>query len=371
MIGVLLLLVTAFAPTTWDGRHGRPSVFLRLTPQINLLGFFLIVRVRRYFQVSADSLLAVDKRAPVLFLRSFADDERQQYGTSQRVLLDFSLETRLANHFYHFGPFIAIGSPKETVPQPGAARVLLRDDEWQTRVLGWMRDAELIIMYCGKTQWVNWELRRVVESGRATSMILMFPEIKIWRSSRRKQDISARMEHVREVFRDTPWNEELMAFDDFEGLRDAVPPRRIDGDGEEPFAEPGRLSPGRADRAPAAARSGGRRSDRSDAHCSATAPPDESHRGGSRRSRGDSRRRPPLCSGPRRAAHVQERGAVLSEPGHRRRRRASESTWFRSSSSPTTMASPFNSISSRTSTGCGSSSIPRMWTTHSPPFDSE
>jgi len=97
--------------------------------------------------------------------------------------------------------------------------VLLGDDEWQTRVLGWMRDANLIIMYCGTTQWVNWELRRVVESGRATSLILVFPEIKAWRSSRRKQDIAARVEHLREVFRDTPWNEELMAFDDFEDLR--------------------------------------------------------------------------------------------------------------------------------------------------------
>ena len=217
MGGVLLLLVIVFTPTTAD--DGRPSVFLRLTDPIRLLGFFLIVRARRYFQVDADSLLAVDKRAPVLFLRSFADDERQHYGTSQRALLDFSLETRLANHFYRFGPFIAIGSPKETVPQPGAARVLLGDDEWQTRVLGWMRDANLIIMYCGKTQWVNWELRRVVEGGRATSLILMFPEIKTWRASLRKQDIAARVKRLREVFRDTAWNEELMAFNDFEGLR--------------------------------------------------------------------------------------------------------------------------------------------------------
>ena len=218
--GATVLLGVALAPIPTVGRQA--SYALRAIDQLNILGFFLIVRARRYFQVSADSLLAVDKRPPILFLRSFADDERQHYGTSQRALLDFSLETRLANHFHRFGPFIAIGSPKETVPQPGAARVLLSDDEWQSRVLGWMKDANLIIMYCGTTQWVNWELRRVVESGRTTSLILMFPESKAWRSSRRKRDIEARVEQIRDVFKDTPWAEELMTFSDFAGLRAMV-----------------------------------------------------------------------------------------------------------------------------------------------------
>jgi hypothetical protein len=215
--GAIVLLGAALMPVPAVGRQAANA--MRTSDQLSGLGFFLILRARRYFQVSADSLLAVDKRLPILFLRSFADDERHHYGTSHRAVLDFSLETRLANHFHRFGPFIAIGSPKETVPQPGAARVLLTDDEWQSRVLGWMKDANLIIMYCGTTQWVNWELRQVVESRRTTSLILMFPESKVWRSSRRKRDIEARVEQIRDVFRDTPWAEELMTFSDFAGLR--------------------------------------------------------------------------------------------------------------------------------------------------------
>ena len=214
--GAAVLLAGMLAPIP-TGRQATTA--LRAIEQLNILGFFLIVRARRYFQISADSLLAADKRPPILFLRSFADDERQQYLTSQRALLDFSLETRLANHFYRFGPFIAIGSPEEAVPQPGAARVQLSNDEWQSRVLGWMKDSNLIIMYCGTTHWVNWELRRVVESERATSLILMFPESRVWRSSRRNRDIEERVEQVRDVFRDTPWAEELTTFTDFAGLR--------------------------------------------------------------------------------------------------------------------------------------------------------
>ena len=217
IVGGALLLGATFAPLPADAEQA--STVLRLQQQLNLLGFFLVVRARRYFQVSADSLLAVDKRAPILFLRSFTDDERQQYGSSQRALLDFSLEARLANHFHRFGPFIAIGSPKETIPQPGAARVLLSDDTWQSRVLEWMQAASVIIMYGGTTQWVNWELGKVIESGRATSLILMIPEIKAWRSSGRRQEIATRVEQIREAFRGSPWTEELTEFSDYAGLR--------------------------------------------------------------------------------------------------------------------------------------------------------
>jgi hypothetical protein len=217
LAGLAIVLAAQFAPVSIQGRQA--SNILRVLQQFTLAGFFLLIRARRYFQVSADSLLAVDKRPPILFLRSFTDDERERYTSSQQALLDFSLETRLANHFHRFGPFIAIGSPGETVPQPGAARVQLSDDKWQFRVLDWMKAARVIVMYCGITQWVNWELRQVIESGRATSLILMFPEIRGWRPWRRRREITARAEHIRQVFHDTPWAEELLAFSDFAGLR--------------------------------------------------------------------------------------------------------------------------------------------------------
>jgi hypothetical protein len=196
---------------------------IRIASQIQLLGFFLLVRARRYFQVDADSLLAVDRRPPILFLRSFDDDEKQTFKTfKKKALLDFSLETRLSNHFSRFGPFIAIGSPKETVPQPGAARVLLSNDEWQPRVVHWMKDSQVIIMYSGKTHWVNWELRQVIENTCATRLILMIPEIKKWRSAKRNEEISARVKQIREVFKGTPWEDELSNYDNFARLRAAL-----------------------------------------------------------------------------------------------------------------------------------------------------
>jgi hypothetical protein len=102
-------------------------IILKNIEQIKWLGFFLLVRARRYLQIDTDSLLAVDQRPPILFLRSFDDDEKQRFTRSDKAFLDFSLETRLSNHFSRFGPFIAIGSPKEAVPQLGASRVLLSE----------------------------------------------------------------------------------------------------------------------------------------------------------------------------------------------------------------------------------------------------
>lgn len=196
----------------------------------SLLGFCLLMRARRYFQVSADSLLSVDKRKPILFLRSFDDDEKsekEKFLGADKAVLDFSLEIRLSNHFTYFGPFIAIGSPKESVPQPGAARILLSDQEWQPRVISWMNEASLIIMYSGKTQWVNWELAKIIETERVPNLILMIPEIRNRTRRKRAQEISIRIDHLRETFKDTKWRESLAAFQDFHDARAIV----FDGDG--------------------------------------------------------------------------------------------------------------------------------------------
>lgn len=214
--GALLLLASTIPiPDTEKSKKSGRGGYGR---ELALLGFFVLTRARQYFQVDADSLLTADRRPPMLFLRSFGDDEKETYRGSKKAFLDFSLEARLSNHFSRFSPFVAIGSPYDPVPQFGAARVHLSDDEWQPRVLSWIRGAKAIIMYSGTTHWINWELRQVVKNERATRLILMIPEIRalLWA---RKEEISARVEQVREGFSGTLWEEELLCFNDFARLR--------------------------------------------------------------------------------------------------------------------------------------------------------
>lgn len=89
--GALVLVALTVTPIPKNKIFGE--LMLRSRQQLSLLGFFLLVRARRYFQIDADTLLAVDQRPPILLLRSFADDEKQKYAGSDKALLDFSLET--------------------------------------------------------------------------------------------------------------------------------------------------------------------------------------------------------------------------------------------------------------------------------------
>jgi hypothetical protein len=193
--------------------HGTQRGFGDLA--LIFLGWFLLVRARRYFQVTADSLLSVDHREPILFLRSFDDDKPQSVFRPDKDLLDFSLETRLANHFNQFGPFIAVGSPTEDVPHLGAARKTLSDAEWQWRVTEWMSEANLILMYLGKTYWINWEMAKIIEKKRVSNLILLVPELK--RS--RFDQTTPRFECIKYVFSQTIWSERLLEVKQFHSVR--------------------------------------------------------------------------------------------------------------------------------------------------------
>ena len=256
LLGGIVLLGTALAPLLAGPYLTKDAA--RHLQKLGLVGCLLLVGARRYFQVSADALLAADHRKPILFLRSFADDQQapgESPGTTDSypllkdtaaapappgdpnrewpahplagaaqssrelgrraaaTLLDFSLETRLANHFMYFGPFIAVGSPSEPVPMIGAARVVLPDSEWQSRVMAWMSGASNIVMYLGSSQWVTWELAKVVNTGRAAKLILMFPEMTGWRSRGRtvSEELEARMTYARQAFSNTKWGQALTA----------------------------------------------------------------------------------------------------------------------------------------------------------------
>lgn len=215
------LLFLAAAIGVLVGQFWLPPLNFALNALIGVIigaaVFIALFRAKQYLQISADSLLGKDKRAPILFLRSFSDDPKvnaaagiSHEGLAQ--LIDFSVETRLADHFMGFGPFIAVGSPKEAVPQIGAARVKLSDDEWQAAVTHWMETSSVIVMYAGTTHWVGWELKRIIEGGFTDKLIILFPPVLpfpgFWQTSwlkRQKADIAARFERLKAAFTGTKW----------------------------------------------------------------------------------------------------------------------------------------------------------------------
>ena len=120
-------------------------------------------------------------------------------------LLDYSLELRLAKYFSHFGPFVAVGTPNEKLPQIGAARKSFGEGEWQDAVLTWAKSAQLISVFVGSTNWVVWEISQVISLNLTDRLILLMPESRFWRPWKHSSAIKQRLAMLVQAMASTPW----------------------------------------------------------------------------------------------------------------------------------------------------------------------
>jgi hypothetical protein len=195
----------------YDDREGRLRNYFYLLP------FASFILARMYFAPAIETLLTTDRRLPVLFLRSFFDERgwakaagREGYINVAAPLIDYSLESRLAEHFGHIGPFIAVGSPRwrgGVGPHLGAARAQLSNDEWQQKILSWMDISSAIVFMPALTHWTGWELEQIIARGHVRKTVLVFPEFYQFFPffGRRKRDAELRLAQLRERLTGTPW----------------------------------------------------------------------------------------------------------------------------------------------------------------------
>ena len=204
----------------YEHLHRHPDAYSVAVIMV-FFGTALLIRSRRYFQIKAESLLRSDSRRPILFLRSFSDDDRERLVVSDQRLVDFSFETRLADHFFPYGPFIAVGSPDDDTLQIGAARARLSNQEWQETVKSWMETSLVIVAIAGKTPWLAWELTQIVQKQLALKLILLFPPRpttpivqQAWKWWKKLHDYDVRMVCVREALASSQWAFFVSAIDD-------------------------------------------------------------------------------------------------------------------------------------------------------------
>jgi hypothetical protein len=216
VLGILILVV------------GLPVIFaLRLGGGLMAPAIILVVagmyamftRARRVLQPSADLARQNDPRPPILFLRSFQDDkiklkERVRVvgaPTNQPIRMEEALAVRLRD----FGPFLAVGEPGEGLPQLGAARAYLSDDQWQAAVLNWIKESRLIAMLCGPTRWIHWEMQNIIQFNRLDRVLLLLPPGRKPDSAtaRRRQE---RWDNIVRSLEETPYASTLrqLAIDD-------------------------------------------------------------------------------------------------------------------------------------------------------------
>lgn len=156
---------------------------------IGLLLFYVGKRMRergqKLLQPTADELLVVDKRRPIVYLRSFSHDVLET--STQRGFPDIDsvmskswekrvrFETVLADRLIKWGPVVAIGRPKEAETLLGASRKYFSDKDWQTGISKWMDQARLIVLMAGATPGLRWELKEIIKAGHASKLVVLFP----------------------------------------------------------------------------------------------------------------------------------------------------------------------------------------------------
>lgn len=129
-----------------------------------------------------------DARAPIVFLRSFNQDDDRLKAVSGDAFARWpagvgrprTLDEILLEHGSPYGPVIAIGDPRDPTPPLGAARVFVQGEgnEWQDVVRGLAGASKAVVMCPNQGEGVKWELDLIAQAGgRLQVIFLASPEL--------------------------------------------------------------------------------------------------------------------------------------------------------------------------------------------------
>lgn len=167
VVAVIASIVFVFAYAAYvesSSLRGNPFIFIG---GVAAIGGFFWSWGGRHLAPLAEEVLANDKRPPVIYLRSFANEKHVS-----------DVEQSFSKMFETVGPFVAIGAPGERLPPLGAARLYLEDDNWQAKVAEFLQRAKLVLIYGGETPGLGWEVGKVRELLHPSRAVVMVPNDK-------------------------------------------------------------------------------------------------------------------------------------------------------------------------------------------------
>ena len=177
-MGAVNLMLLCFAFTALQDSGALEEEFFASWYVVPFLAAFIVVaRVSilwfrsgwKHEARTAEEALASDPRPPVVYLRSFGVDNQflvvaRGWGARLTAMLNYaatvSPEQEMAFIMERIGPVVAIGKPGERLPELGAARLYVGDDEWRKVVGKFMNDAALVVIRAGETANLWWKPRR-------------------------------------------------------------------------------------------------------------------------------------------------------------------------------------------------------------------
>jgi hypothetical protein len=139
-------------------------------------------RLKAASAVTARELSEKRREPPILFLRSFKDDE-QQVESSEALLSHaiggrrhtVRLEEIVADIMFARGPLVALANPGVVSAPIGAARDVVANEDWQTRVIGYLEACQIVVCFFGGTPSFLWEIDQIVRRRKVDSMLFVFP----------------------------------------------------------------------------------------------------------------------------------------------------------------------------------------------------
>ncbi|MFE7719307.1 hypothetical protein ACFU44_09715 [Nocardia rhizosphaerihabitans] len=119
-----------------------------------------------------------------LFLRSFNDDAMRFRAPNPNVGilgvfdgLTVRFEELMATLVASESPLVAIGKPGEPLPELGAVRTYVADDEWQSAVEETAKRVDSIMLVAGVTDGLKWELTHLRKWGLAQKATVLLPPV--------------------------------------------------------------------------------------------------------------------------------------------------------------------------------------------------
>src|SRR5262249_55699350 len=126
-----------------------------------------------------------DSRAPILFLRAFADDQivlAKPWLPFLGRVLERGRPTTYLDHLITeegsiYGPVVALGNPHDAFPPYGAARGYFEGATWQQAVAKLAADSSAIVICLDDTDGVWWEVEHLVaERHLDKTLFLLHPK---------------------------------------------------------------------------------------------------------------------------------------------------------------------------------------------------
>jgi hypothetical protein len=153
-------------------------------PVLGMLAAALIINLAKRFTPAP---LLEDATAPILFLRSFADDQariKPRSGGLLTAILDFgrapdSIDQLLTYEFAARAPVVALGKPGERRPPFGARRIYADHAGWKGEIEALFSSSQAIVLVIDRSQGIEWEIEQCLarpELREKTLFLMRAPE---------------------------------------------------------------------------------------------------------------------------------------------------------------------------------------------------